>query len=285
MRLRSCLGSLLAAFALLPATQALAADYDPPIVIDEVVEHVPVEIGTGWYLRGDVSYIFATRANGDFTYRTFDPATGIYADNVFATGRVRSDFSAGVGFGYRFNEWMRADATVDWFRARFNGTTASAAPCVDPLVFPGFAGTGCRSDDSGRAKALSFMANAYVDLGTYVGFTPYVGGGAGFTYLQWDGFTSNNFCVGATCPVGLVSSDTHQWRKDWRFTWAAMAGVSYDVNKNLKVDFGYRFRRISGGAMFGWDPVSAANGATGTQGRHPALTSHEFKIGLRYELW
>jgi opacity protein-like surface antigen len=279
------LGSLLAAFALLPAAGAFAADYDPPIVIDDAPEHVPVEIGTGWYLRGDISYIFATRARSSFTYRTFDATTGGYTNNIFDSGSLRSDVSLGVGFGYRFNEWMRADATVDWFRTRFNGASASAAPCFDPVAFPAYAGTSCRSETSGRAKALSFMANAYVDLGTYVGFTPYVGAGAGVTYLQWEQFATNNFCVGATCPGGLVGTSQHQFVKDFAFTWAAMAGVSYDVNKNLKIDAGYRFRRISGGPMFGWDAASRAAGAGGTQGGQPGFSSHEFKLGLRYELW
>lgn len=285
MRLRSCLGSLLAAFAVLPAAGALAADYDPPIVIDDAPEHVPVELGSGWYLRGDIGYIFSTRANGDFTYRTFDPTTATYTENVFATGRLRSDFTAGVGFGYRFTDWIRADATVDYFRARFNGTTVSASPCVDPVAFPAFAGTTCRSEDTARAKGLSLMANAYVDLGTYVGITPYVGAGAGFTYLRWNEAAGSNFCVGATCPVGLISTAQHGWLKDWSFTWALMAGVSYDVNKNLKVDLGYRFRRISDGPMFGFDAASAAAGATGAQARHPGFSTHEFKVGLRYELW
>ena len=30
------------------------------------------------------------------------------------------------------------------------------------------------------------MANGYVDLGTYVGLTPYVGAGLGYTYVNWD---------------------------------------------------------------------------------------------------
>jgi opacity protein-like surface antigen len=285
MRLTSYLGSLVAAFALLPAAGALAADYDPPIVIEDAAEYVPVELGSGWYLRGDVGYAFSTSAPGNFTYRTYDATTANYADNVFTTGRLRTDFGVGVGFGYRFTDWIRADATVDWFRARFNGTTTSGAPCVDPLVDPAYAGTTCRSEDSGRAKALSFMANGYVDLGTYVGLTPYVGAGVGMTYLQWEQFTGNNYCVGATCPAGLVSTSTHASVKDWRFTYAAMAGISYDVNKNIKIDLGYRFRRISGGSMFGWDTVSAAAGATGVQGRHPGLSTHEVKIGVRYELW
>ncbi len=285
MRLKSFLGSLVATFVMFPAAAALAADYDPPIVIDDAAEYMPAELGSGWYLRGDIGYAFATRSNGSFTYRTFDPLTGLYGEGVFDSARLRNDLTVGIGFGYRFTDWIRADATVDWFRTRFNGTTSSAAPCISPLVDPTFAGTSCRSEDSGQAKALSFLANGYVDLGTYVGFTPYVGAGAGMTYLQWEQFTGNNFCVGATCPRGLASTDTHASLKDWRFTYAAMAGVAYDVNKNIKVDLGYRYRRITGGSMFGWDGASRAAGATGVQGRQPGFSTHEFKIGLRYELW
>ena len=55
------------------AIPALAADYDPPIVIDAVDDYVPVEVGNGWYLRGDLGYAFSIGSGGKFTYRTFDP--------------------------------------------------------------------------------------------------------------------------------------------------------------------------------------------------------------------
>ena len=35
-----------------------------------------------------------------------------------------------------------------------------------------------------KIDALSLLANFYIDLGTWVGFTPYVGAGAGVTYLR-----------------------------------------------------------------------------------------------------
>lgn len=285
MNFKSSYGLLAAALTLLPVAQAGAADYDPPIVVEEAAEYVPVEVGSGWYLRGDVSYVFATRASGDFTYRTYDPVTASYSDQVFTTGRLRNDFSAGVGFGYRFTDWLRADATVDMFHPRFEGTTTSAAPCLDPAIVPALAGTGCRSEDSARARALSFMANGYVDLGTFVGITPYIGAGVGFTQLQWGQLTNNTYCVGAACPAGLIATSTHAEAKHWAFTYAAMAGFAYDISKNVKLDLGYRFRRIAGGPMFNWDAFSTAAGATGVQGRHPAFSTHEFKVGIRYELW
>ncbi len=281
MRIALSLASLLAIAAVLPVQ---AADYEPPVVtIDDPVEYQPVEIGSGWYLRGDIGYTIQTKGPGTYSYRTFDPVTASYGEANFTSARMRGDFTWGGGFGYRFSDWLRADATVDGFNARFEGTTASAQPCVTGNV--AFAGTSCRSEDRSSVSVLSFMVNGYADLGTYVGFTPYLGAGVGYSYLNWSALANNTYCVGATCPVGLVGTTNHGALKDWRFTYAAMAGVSYDVSNNLKVDVGYKYRRISSGEMFGWDAFSRAAGATGTQGRDPGLSSHEIRLGLRYELW
>ena len=64
-----------------------------------------------------------------------------------------------------------------------------------------------------------------------------------------------------------------------------MAGLAYDVSTNLKVDLGYRYRRIEGGPMFAFDPASIAAGASGTQADDPGFSSHEVRVGLRYALW
>ncbi len=64
-----------------------------------------------------------------------------------------------------------------------------------------------------------------------------------------------------------------------------MAGVAMDVSKNLKIDLGYRYRRIAGGSMARWDATSVAAGATGTRAEDNGFTTHEVKVGLRYELW
>ena len=145
---------------------------------------MPVEVGSGWYLRGDIGYNFDLQADGDFDFRTFDPVTGAYSPGAFDTASLGEQVTWGAGFGYNFTDMIRADVTVDGFRANFDGTYVERAM---PLLcgLPAFAGTSCRSEDSAEAAALSFMANGYVDLGTYVGFTPYVGGGLGYTYVDW----------------------------------------------------------------------------------------------------
>jgi opacity protein-like surface antigen len=266
---------------LMPLAPALAADYDPPIYVDQAPEYKPVEIGSGWYLRGDVGYILKDRM-GSVDYRTFDATPpGTYSNSTFDTHEPDTDFTFGAGFGYHFNDWLRADATVEGFRGNFAGTTSSGDACGG---MP--AGTSCRSQDSAKFSAIGIMANAYADLGTYAGFTPYVGGGLGYSLVRWNDLSNTLYCVGAACPsTAAVSTAQHGGEDSWRFTYALMAGVAYDISQNLKLDVGYRYKHIQGGDMFGWDSGTAAAGASGIQGRDNGFDTHEIKVGLRYDLW
>ncbi|HTV69505.1 MAG TPA: outer membrane protein [Rhizobiaceae bacterium] len=284
MNFTSRLVSAAAIAALLPAANALAADYDPPIIMEDAVvdyaPEVPVEIGTGWYLRGDIGYSFI-QSEGTYSFRTYDPATSLYGGPYdYTTAGMKKPFSAGIGFGYRFTDYLRADATFDVFKSRFDGTSNIAEPCFNTLP-----GTGCRTEDTGDFLGVTMLANAYVDLGTYVGFTPYIGAGVGATYVRWGDVTRQNYCTGIACPGGFVDETTHEGSRDLRFTWAAMAGVAYDVSPNMKIDLGYRYRHISGGSMYEFDAFDRANGATGDQGTDGGWTNHEVRVGLRYELW
>lgn len=277
------------ALAVLPIPSLMAADYDPPIFVEEAPEYVPVEVGSGWYLRGDIGYAVTTSAKGPFSYRTFDALTATYGASTFATSSIDTGFTFGGGIGYRFNEWIRADATIEGFQGKFEGTTTSALPCLDPVANPAYVGTTCRSEDEARYNGMSIMANAYVDLGTFAGFTPYAGAGAGYTYLRWGGLNNDTYCVdgGGACPPpqAYISTVTHPGEQSWRFTYAFMAGVAYDVTDVLKLDVGYRYRHIDGGDMFHFDPASVTAGATGIQGTESGFDQHEVKVGIRYEIW
>ena len=259
---------------------ARAADYDPPIFVEEAAEYVPVEIGSGWYLRGDVGYVFDKNIDGvDYTFT--DPVSLLEESASFTSASIDTDFTWGGGFGYRFTDYFRADATVDGFRADFNGSTASDETCGG---LPND-DTTCRSENSSEVSAVSVMANGYVDLGTYVGFTPYVGAGAGFSYLSWDDLNDTTYCVDGgvdVCvpPGATVGSTSHAGENGWRFTYALMAGVAYDISKNFKLDVGYKYRSIDGGDMFGWDSSDEFG-----DGSHGNIDTHEVRLGLRYELW
>lgn len=267
--------------AALSPLAAHAADYDPPIFVEEADEYVPVEVGSGWYLRGDVGYVFDSSI-GDVNYTAYNPIDDIYSSASFTSASIDTDFAWGGGFGYRFTDYFRADATVDGFRADFNGSTVTDLAC-DP-VDPPTDDTTCRSENGSEVSAVSVMANGYVDLGTYVGFTPYVGGGLGMSYVSWDSLNDSEYCVDGAVDdcttTGSVGGSSHPGENGWRFTYALMAGVAYDISKNFKLDVGYKYRNIDGGDMFGWDSPN-----TFGDGSHDNIQTHEVKVGLRYELW
>ena len=48
--------------------------------------------------------------------------------------------------------------------------------------------------------------------------------------------------------------------ENWRFAWALMAGTSYCLTNNLKLDVGYRYSRVNGGRMFELAPVAGSRG-------------------------
>ena len=76
------------------------------------------------------------------------------------------------------------------------------------------------------------MANAYYDLGTWAGVTPFVGAGLGAAY---------------TGPLRLPLFGGVRWlgiaagRGQWGFAWALMAGLAYQVTPSLTLEASYRY--------------------------------------------
>lgn len=237
---------------LLGAPVAGAADlYVPEPVPYE--EPAPVVQASGWYLRGDVSYDF-----NDMDGAHYYPGGG-RAD--FTSTDLDDSWNLGVGAGYQINNWLRTDVTGDYmFKADFEGTTAGTCPGGGP----------CSSVERSSVSLLSLLANAYVDLGTYSGITPYIGAGIGGTHVDWDDFNGTT-----NCGVGCSTTSSYNGKSSWRFTYALMAGASVDLTCNLKLDAGYRYRHIEGGPMF--------DGLAGTgAGFDDGFDVHEVRGGLRY---
>ena len=145
--MRSGLLLIASCAALALSAPAFAADYDPPIYIEEAPEFVPVEIGSGWYLRGDVTY--------DAPSRPYDfSVAGSEVDN--------HRFGGGVGFGYHFSDNFRADLTI----AYLGGDKLEAAGGATSI----------------SNSAWSGLISGYFDIATVMNITPYVGAGVGLTY-------------------------------------------------------------------------------------------------------
>lgn len=260
---------------LLLSGPAYAADEDllnaPEITIEKEAAG-----SSGFYLRGDIGYA-PWRGEGDPYYRTFDAGTLTYDSVSFDNARFDKPLSGSLGVGYQFTDTFRADLTAEYFEGRFSGSSSSASPCAGQG-----AGTSCAFSTAADYSAIGLMANAYVDFGTLAGFTPYAGAGIGATHLSWDTAFEKATCVaGVGLCAGGPTSTAYEGRDSWRFTYALMAGVSYDLSDQLKLDVGYRYSHIADGDMFGFG-AEALVGATGDKGFDDGLSRHEIRAGLRF---
>ena len=236
-------------------TPALAADYvEPPVVEAPPVQQIAYEEPSygGWYIRGDIDYHGLRFKGADYILYG---APGV--NGSFDSGKLKGAFSLGGGVGYQVNKYFRTDITGDYlFKSSFRGSTS------------GFCGNGnpCVSSDTSSFTALLLLANAYADLGTYHGITPYVGFGIGGAHVKWDDLINNDD----------DGSFRHEGGKGWRFAYAAMAGASYCVTSNAKLDVGYRYAHMEGGRMFGY-------AVGGGPGYDKGIDMHEVRGGLRYQ--
>lgn len=251
---------LAAAFLALAGIPAYAADLPEPPVVEAPAYEPPPAFG-GWYIRGDIDYHWSDFRGADYvTYGVNGCCEPLPGSGSFDSGDVDGAFSLGGGVGYQITSYLRTDLTADyWFSSDFDGSTT------------GFCGgVVCTSSDTTSYTTWLLLANAYADLGTYYGFTPYVGAGIGGAHVSWDDL--NNTIDGNTT--------VHEGASNWRFAWALMAGTSYCLTDNLKLDVGYRFSHINGGRMFELSP----NGPGGAgPGFDDGFNTHEARAGLRYQ--
>jgi len=178
-----------------------------------------------WYVRGDVGYWFSANSSG---------STPSFSD----VGAV--DF----GIGYRGAGW-RADVTTSYaFQPHAN---------MNPLGTP---------DIRARINVLATLFNGYLDLGTWYGVTPYVGGGIGFSYLRPIQFSSVSLPPSQATNPGSFD-----------FSWDVTAGFSYPLTRNFLIDSGYRYLHVG-------SPKTVFPGI-GTLDWGP-MNFHEIRTGFRY---
>lgn len=251
---------------------ARAADEVPDLFAPEITT---TATAAGWYLRGDVGYTGWTGDEGA-DYTVYDAGGAATGRGGFDDGRFSHPVSYGLGVGYQFNDMFRADVTAETFRDRFNSNTDFGGPCV-----AGAAAAACGSRSSAIYRGVGILANGYVDLGTVVGLTPYIGAGVGATQLRWGGVSTTAYCADGEVNCVGGGSGRYDGRNSWRFTYALMAGVSYDVSERVKLDVGYRYSDIAGGDMFG----AALDGGGRIRGDDDGFSRHEIRAGLRISLW
>src|SRR6266404_1916790 len=159
---------------------------------------------------------------GDFSYRLVGTPGGSVSSASSFVSSYDDALGYGAGVGYKAN-WFRADVTA-------------------------------------KVTTVTALANAYLDLGSWSHFTPYVGGGLGFSFLKAAGIRSAS---------GLLINGN----PTYDFAWAVMAGASYEVTRNFLIDTGYRFLH-AGAPTATLMPVGTLN--------YGAIKAHEFRVGPRY---
>jgi len=271
------------------ATGAFAADLlPPPPAMDPAPPQVYSADPSGWYLRGDVG--LGVNNNPNYVTTPDALSAGISAgflsplatESYFGSNLSESAL-IDMGVGYQFNSWFRADVT-----AELRG--GAGFQTLEVLTDRGDATHGATQfADFYRGNLSSYlgMVNAYADLGSWSGITPYVGAGIGFAYNKVTGMSD----ISPEQSAGGYLVD----RGQMNLAWSLMAGLDYSVTRNLKLEFGYRYldygkfqsgiSHCLAGKNSTGDVFSVNNCSSGGVylGSHE-LTSNDFKIGLRYYL-
>ncbi len=233
----------------------------------------PVADFGGWYLRGDIGFSNQSVKN----IRNTNPA--LYANLLSLDERTGFDTGGvfGLGAGYQFNNWFRVDVTGQYRgNSNFHG--------LDLTSFPNGGATGFGSDVYNASKSeWVFLANAYVDLGTWWCVTPYIGAGVGTARVSIANFTDSGvatlFPPGSGVGPGLVAAQTGS---QWNFAWALHAGLAYKVSPNMTVELGYSYLNLGDGTT-GID-TTFDRSAGGHVFTFKNITSQDLMLGVRWNL-
>jgi len=262
--MRSVKFFIAAGAASLMSSAAFAADmaiapppYAPPVVED---------FG-GWYLRGDIG----------FSNQRVNRLNNVLDANNLTSSQKLSFNTAGIfglGAGYRFNNWFRADVTGEYRgNSQFHGT--------DQITYVGGVGT-----DTYRATKSEWvvLANGYVDLGTWWCMTPFIGAGVGGARVSIAGFTDQGIALNGGVGPALAGLALADDVAKWNFAWALHAGVAYRVTPNFTVELAYRYLDMGNGLTGDLRTFDGTNNISNpTTFKH--ITSHDLKIGVRWDLY
>jgi opacity protein-like surface antigen len=245
--------------ALLLSSTAFAADM--AIAPSPMYAPPPVEDFGGWYLRGDIGFS-NQRVNHLDTPGYHDP--GILVPPTIGLGFDTAGIF-GVGVGYQFNNWFRADLTGE-----YRGNSS-----LHGLDIVNFNGAVIGTDEySGSKSEWLALANAYIDLGTWWCVTPFIGAGVGMSRNTISNFQDIN-----TPNLSVAFAPT---ASKWDFAWAVHAGVAYKVTPGFTVELAYRYLSLGDGV------TGALTDYTGfTRGRtiqFKDITSQDLRLGVRWEL-
>jgi opacity protein-like surface antigen len=230
-------------------------------------QYAPVAEFGGWYLRGDIGMSSQSVKNLDnalySTLTSLNQRTGFDSAGIY-----------GVGVGYQFNNWFRGDITGEYRgKSNFHGLD---------LTTYNDTGTVQQGSDNytGSKSEWLFLANGYVDLGTWYCVTPFVGAGVGMSRNTISNFTDTGLNgTAAFGPLpGFAYGDT---ASKWNFAWALHAGLAYKVTNNLTLEMSYRYVNLGNGVTGDLTRFDGVNNVNNPMQFHD-ITSQDVRFGMRW---
>lgn len=245
------------------------------------------------YVRGDIGYAASGDPTGlwSVTEGVFNGDTGDgnggppdgfvnadeksfnYLGNALSNETLENTWfgAIGLGCGWGGSRGVRVEGMLGYHGARkfdgepifFNPGLPVGSPITDPT--PPDQEDPLHTD----LTSYSFLVNAYKDLGTYGGFTPYLGAGIGAAYNVMD----DVYFTGNPALVNQIKGG-----EDLSFAWALMAGVGYQISDRAILDVGYRYLNLGEVESGNVDSAGFFNPTVSIDD----IDSHEIKVGLRY---
>lgn len=168
------------------------------------------------YLRGSVGYGIASKPNVSIE--------GWSVDGFTRNNSLSSSFALG---GWVTPDWRVELSVNPIFASRIEYRAPTAV--MNGTTYSG----GVRN----TSTIVPIMFDIYRDFYTGTAFRPYVGAGAGVA-LTWSDLTAD-MTAGTTSVEYKVASAANA-----SFAASAMAGIGYDLSKNVTLDLGYKYLYI-----------------------------------------
>jgi opacity protein-like surface antigen len=255
--LGTALGS---ALVLTLCVNAHAADiYQAPP--EPAVEMAPAPVlDRGIYIKGYIGQ--ANTQTDGFTNEIIERDGNFHSFN----DEIKSSTLFGMGVGWRHSHWLRFDVTGEY---RGDALYLARDAYRDLGFGPG------TNEYTADLKSWLGLANAYIDMGNWCGFTPFIGAGIGFASLTVSGLKDINVPNG-----GVYYAADHT---NTNFAWALYAGTAYDVTPQITLDLTYRYAQL-GDAKSGVATDAFTNQPPYSGQFIKNVTSNDLMLGFRYKL-